>query len=72
MQKSWVIVEPHQFAEEFSLAVIGHSGWDKNLDNQTPYALCVSFEALDKEMNIYNILGEAQVEIEQEQLEIEF
>ena len=72
VQKSWVIVEPHQFAEEFSLAVIGHSGWDKNLDNQTPYALCVSFEALDKEMNIYNILAEAQVEIEQEQLEIEF
>ncbi len=72
VQKSWAIIEPHQFADEFSLAIIGHVGWDKNLENQVPYALCVSFEALDTEMNIYNILAEAQVEIEQDQLEIEF
>jgi subtilisin family serine protease len=72
VQKSWATIDPHQFADEFSLAVIGHVGWDKNLENQVPYALCVSFEALDTEMNIYNILAEAQVEVEQNQLEIEF
>lgn len=70
VQKSWAIIEPHQFAEEFSIAIIGHFGWDKNLENETPYALCVSFEVMDAEMNIYELLAQAQVEIEPE-LEIE-
>jgi len=70
VQKSWAIIDPHQFAHEFSIAVIGHVGWDKNLENQIPYALCVSFEAIGSEINIYNILAEAQVEIENN-LEIE-
>lgn len=67
VQKSWVIIEPHQFAEDFSIAVVGHFGWDKNVESETPYALCVSFEALDIKMNIYNILAEAQIDIESEQ-----
>ena len=71
VQKSWAIIEPHQFAEEFSLAIIGHSGWDKNLENETSYALCVSFEALDAELNIYELLAEGQVEVEQQEEEIE-
>ncbi|MBR2649862.1 MAG: S8 family peptidase [Sediminibacterium sp.] len=66
-QKSWTLIEPQQFAEEFSVAVIGHFGWDKNLENETNYALCVSFELLDAQMNVYNIMAEAQVEIEPEQ-----
>jgi len=65
-QKSWTLIEPHQFAEEFSLAVIGHAGWDKNLENEISYALCVSFEALGAEINIYNLIAEAQIEIEPE------
>ncbi len=66
VQKSWAIIEPQQFAEEFSIAIVGHFGWDKNLENETPYALCVSFEVMDAEMNIYELLAQAQVEIEQE------
>jgi subtilisin family serine protease len=67
VQKSWVIIEPHQFAEEFSIAIIGHSGWDKNLENETSYALCVSFEILDTELNIYELMSEAQIQAEQEE-----
>lgn len=67
VQKSWAIIEPQKFAEEFSIAIIGHFGWDKNLENETPYALCVSFEVMDAEMNIYELLAQAQVEIEPEQ-----
>lgn len=67
VQKSWAIIEPHQFAEEFSVAIIGHSGWDKNLENEIQYALCVSFEVLDVQMNIYNLLAQAQIQIEAEQ-----
>ena len=66
-QKSWTIIEPQQFAEEFSIAVIGHMGWDRNLESKTKYALCVSFEILDSEANIYKLMAEAQVQIEPEQ-----
>jgi hypothetical protein len=67
VQKSWAILEPQQFADEFSIAIIGHSGWDKNLENETPYALCVSFEVMDAELSIYELLSQAQIEIESEQ-----
>lgn len=67
VQKSWAIISPHQFNSEFSIAVIGHTGWDKNMENQTDYALCVSFEILDAELNIYTLMAEAQVEIPLEQ-----
>jgi subtilisin family serine protease len=67
VQKSWAVIEPQQFAEEFSIAIVGHFGWDKNIENEIPYALCVSFEIMDSQINIYKILGEAQVEIEPEQ-----
>jgi len=68
VQKSWAIIEPHQFAEEFSIAVIGHAGWDKNPEHDIPYALCVSFEAVGQELRVYNLMAEAQIEtvIEQE------
>ncbi len=66
VQKSWAIIDPHQFAEEFSLAVVGHCGWDKSQDERIQYSICVSFEAIDTEIGIYNLLSEAQIEVEQE------
>jgi len=66
VQKDWTIVEPHQFAENFNLAVIGHAGWDKNLKNTIPYALCVSFEIIDGNIDIYNLIAQAQIETEEE------
>ncbi|GEJ47611.1 S8 family peptidase [Chryseobacterium sp. ON_d1] len=65
-QKSWAIIEPHQFAEEFSISVIGHVGWDRNLDNETQYSICVSFESIGTELELYKLLSEAQVIVEQE------
>jgi hypothetical protein len=67
VQKSWAIIHPHQFAEEFSLAVIGHAGWDKNPSNSIPYSLCASFESQGGEVNVYTLLAEAQIETELEQ-----
>ncbi|TPD65738.1 S8 family peptidase [Flavobacterium microcysteis] len=67
VQKSWAILEPQQFADEFSIAVIGHLGWDKSLENETEYAFCVSFELLDAEMNIYELMAQAQIEVQPEQ-----
>jgi hypothetical protein len=70
LQKSWTVIEPQQFSDEFSIAIIGHLGWDKNLMNGIDYALCVSFEAIGSEINIYEVMAQAQIEIEPE-LEIE-
>jgi len=66
VQKSWTFIEPYQFTEEFSVAVIGHKGWDNNLEHEIPYALCISFEVFDTQLNIYDLLAQAQVEIEPE------
>lgn len=65
-QKSWAVIDPHQFGEEFSISVIGHVGWDKNLDNEIHYSLCVSFEAVGTELEVYKLLSEAQIFVEQE------
>ncbi|MFN8417250.1 MAG: S8 family peptidase [Cytophagaceae bacterium] len=65
-QKDWAIIEPHQFAENFNIAVIGHAGWDKNLTHTIPYALCVSFELIGGDINIYELISQAQIEIESE------
>ncbi|MEQ8364295.1 MAG: S8 family peptidase [Cyclobacteriaceae bacterium] len=67
IQKSWTFIEPQQFNDEFGIAVIGHVGWDKSLENGIDYALCVSFEAIDTEINLYEIMAQAQIEIEPEQ-----
>ncbi|MEQ8303125.1 MAG: S8 family peptidase [Cyclobacteriaceae bacterium] len=67
IQKSWTFIEPQQFNDEFGIAVIGHVGWDKSLENGIDYALCVSFEAIDTEINLYEVMAQAQIEIEPEQ-----
>lgn len=64
VQKSWTIIEPHQFANDFSIAIVGHVGWEKDLSKKNPYALCVSFEIMDSEMQIYDLIAEAQIETE--------
>lgn len=68
VQKSWTTIQPHQFADNFNIAVIGHASWDRNLENEVPYALCISFEILGVETPIYQLMAEAQIQaIEQEQ-----
>ena len=42
-------------------------GWDNNLSNEVSYALCVSFETIEGEKEIYELMERAQIQIEQEQ-----
>ena len=46
LQKDWTVLPAHQLPAEFSIAVIGHQGWDKDIAKEVPYALAVSFEVL--------------------------
>ncbi len=67
LQKDWVVLKPYNIPQEFSIAVIGHQGWEKDLRAQVPYALAVSFEVLGAEINVYNLIAiENEIEIQQE------
>lgn len=67
LQKDWTVIKAFKMPEEFSLAVVGHQGWEKDIYATVPYSLVVSFEVLNAEIDVYNpirILN--RIEIEQE------
>lgn len=65
LQKSWCVLKSFSLPEEFSLAVVGHQGWSKDLDESIPYSIVVSFEALNSAINVYEMIRvENEVPIE--------
>jgi hypothetical protein len=63
-QKDWTVLKSNTLPAELSFAVIGHRGWDKDTASELPFALAISFEAITKENEIYNLIEIAnQVEI---------
>ena len=73
MQKSWCIVKSYELPETFSLAVIGHKGWECDLNEKVPYSIAISFEALNANINVYEMIRieneiplPVPVEVEQE------
>lgn len=64
LQKDWTIIKSFDLPRNFSIAVKGHKGWDRNM-NQIPYSIAVSFEILGANVPIYNsIMLENQIEVE--------
>jgi Subtilase family len=64
LQKDWAIIKSYDLPEEISFAVIGHRGWDKS-NEIIPYALVVSIEILDSNIEIYEAIRiENPIEIE--------
>lgn len=53
LQKDWVVMPAHELPSDFSIAVFGHRGWDKNSEKKAKYALAVSIEALDGDLKLY-------------------
>jgi hypothetical protein len=67
IQKDWAIVKSFSLPEEFSIAVVGHKGWEKDTFQDIPYSIAVSLEVLEGNVEIYNkIRVENEIEIEQE------
>lgn len=65
-QKDWTILKSNILPEELSFAMVGHKGWDKDTAQELPFALAISFEAISKELEIYDLIEVANsVEIEQ-------
>lgn len=63
LQKDWCIVKGSEISDEFCVAVRARKGWGSLF--KAKYALAVSFEAVDQDIEIYEqIRLENQVEIE--------
>lgn len=63
-------MKSYQLPETFSIAVIGHKGWECDLDEEVPYSIAVSFEALSGNINVYEMIqveNEIQLPVEVEQ-----
>ncbi len=54
VQKDWAILKSNRLTENFCIGIVGHTGWDKDLKSEMPYSLAVSFEAINKDVEIYN------------------
>lgn len=67
IQKDWTLVKSYRLPEEFSIAVVGHKGWEKDVRVNMPYSIAVSFEVLEANVDIYNAIrieNEIEIEIE--------
>jgi hypothetical protein len=72
IQKDWAFVKSYDLRGAFSIAVVGHEGWNNDPFAEVPYSLVVSFEAIQADIPIYTPMVEAQIETEvQTETEIE-
>jgi hypothetical protein len=63
IQKDWAIVKSYDLRESFCIAIVGHEGWNNDPNNDVPYALAVSFEAVDTNIPIYTAIANVQIPI---------
>jgi hypothetical protein len=68
VQKDWAVVKSNQLPEHFCLAVVGHEGWSTDPDSTARYALAVSFEAVNRDVTVYEPI---RVAVERLRAEIE-
>jgi hypothetical protein len=64
LQKDWAIVKSYDLRESFCIAVVGHEGWNNDPNATVPYALVVSFEAVDTNIPIYTSIANVQIPVE--------
>lgn len=64
VQKDWAVIKSFQLPKEISFAIRSHKGWDKSQE-EIPYAITVSLEALNASIPIYELIRiENIVEVE--------
>lgn len=71
LQKDWCVVKSSQMNDAFCVAVRGHKGWGSIF--KAKYALAISFEAIEQNIEIYEQirLANIQVEIETDEVRVE-
>jgi hypothetical protein len=66
VQKDWAIVKSSDLPDQFCIAVVGHQGWSHDPDSTASYSLVVTFEILGQEIQIYEPLRTAVLELQAE------
>lgn len=72
LQKDWCIIKSDQLDQGFYLWVVWHNWWDDTNSFPAKYSLVVSFEAVNRDIAIYNelkLVNEAQIELPEAQIE---
>jgi hypothetical protein len=64
LQKDWAIIKAHQLPDNFCVAVVGHPGWDRDPKAEAKYSLAVSFESINKDLEIYTPIQVALDELQ--------
>jgi hypothetical protein len=54
LQKDWAVIKAYQLPEDFCIGVMGHPGWDVRPEAHAKYSIVVSFEAINKNLEVYN------------------
>lgn len=68
LQKDWCIVKSSQLNDTFCVAVRGHKGWGSLF--KAKYALTISFEAIDQNIELYEQIRLANIQVEVETNEV--
>lgn len=68
-QKDWALFRAHELPEKFAIAVRSHKGWSRDPFEISKYALAVSIESTDSDLEIYSqieaiVKAETTVEVE--------
>jgi hypothetical protein len=70
LQKDWALVNAYELPDMFCLAVVGHEGWIRDPDDRAKYALAVTFEAVNRDVLVYEPIRNAirnMIEVEEQQ-----
>jgi hypothetical protein len=74
VQKDWAVVDSHELPESFLIGVVGHPGWDTANIYPAKFALAVSFEAVNRDIEIYEpvrvLLDQLRVETERVRVDV--
>jgi hypothetical protein len=70
LQKDWAVIKSSELPPDFCIAVRGHRGWSRDPEAVATYSLAVSFESLGNEIQIYEPLRIAVLDLQSE-LELE-
>jgi Subtilase family len=71
VQKDWAVVKSNTLPEDFCIAVVGHEGWSRDPDSTANYSVAVTFEILGQEIEIYDALRNAVIELKELEAEAE-
>ena len=64
VQKDWATIKSYDLREGFCIAVVGHTGWNQDPNAEVPFALAVSFEAVNSDIDVYTSFVEAEAEVQ--------